>query len=223
MFELGRKRWLEGYSYHRRAYAIHAARALASTVDDRVLETDPGKPLEVYFGMVNSSWQLSVAEPSRRGDLMAEAFEAVQRLDLQTTGKALAQLGVRFAVGNSALASRVRARQDLVEKYQNLDRGLILAMSGSQANDKRAIEKLRAELADAGRTLSEMTASIEQEYPQFADLMRPKPLALQEARKLLADDEAMLCHSSHQGRAVSLDYQPRCCRMAASAGQLERP
>jgi CHAT domain-containing protein/Flp pilus assembly protein TadD len=190
---LNRKRWLEGYNYVRRAYAIHTARALSSTVDDRVLETDPGKPREVYFEMVSSSWHLSVAEPSRRGDLVAEAFEAVQRLDLQTTGKALAQVGVRFAVGNSALASRVRARQDLVEKHQNLDRALILAMSPSQGRlDKRAVEKLRAELADTGRTLAEMTASIEREFPQFADLMRPKPLPLQEARKLLTADEAML-------------------------------
>jgi CHAT domain-containing protein/Flp pilus assembly protein TadD len=188
-----RKRWLDAYNYQRRAYAIHTARALSSTVDDRILETDPGKPLEVYFEMVNSSWHLGVDDPSRRSDLMAEAFEAVQRLDLQTTGKALAQLGVRFAVGNSALASRVRARQDLVERHQNLDRALILAMSPSQGRlDKRAIEKLRAEHADTARALAEMTASIERESPQFAQLMRPKPLALQEVRKLLADDEAML-------------------------------
>jgi CHAT domain-containing protein len=78
---------------------------------------------------------------------------------------------------------------------QLLDSALVKAASRLPADRRPAEEAaLRAALDDATRLLDGLDARIASEFPAYAEISNPKPLPAEEARALLASDEAMLVY-----------------------------
>src|SRR5207302_7373413 len=102
----------------------------------------------------------------------------------------LGKMAARYAAGSDALAKLARARQDALAKFDQLDTRIVQA-AGQRGNETLAV-KLRAEQAETAGTIAELDVRLEREYPQYRELINPKPLELATAQQLLGDDEALV-------------------------------
>jgi CHAT domain-containing protein len=124
--------------------------------------------------------------------LTAEAFETAQWANHSAAALALQQMGARFAAGTDKLAALVREKQDLVALARDRDKSLTEAMSKPEAQqDRAAIAQTRKDIAEAQGKLATLAARLEKEFPDYAALASPKPLAVQEVQKLLGPDEML--------------------------------
>src|SRR5262249_16349552 len=80
------------------------------------------------------------------------------------------------------------------------DKALIEALSKPEREqDPAEIEQLRKSLVDAETRLKATATLIEKEFPDFAALASPKPLAVDDVRKLLGPQEALLFWLTDEG------------------------
>lgn len=115
-----------------------------------------------------------------------EAFEAAQWAYLSSAGKALRQLGLRTAGGSPELAALIRQRQDVLELLARKEAELLHAAAGpAQVALRGEIDSLRAEIAT-------LDAKLAADFPRYAELAEPQPLAVADAQALLKEDEALL-------------------------------
>ena len=122
-----------------------------------------------------------------------EAFEMAQWAAQSSASEALQQMAARFAGGGDKLATLVRQSQDLGATLNDRDKALIAALSGAQtAQSQAAIQTLRNDIAGLKEKLRAASAEIAKEFPSFAALANPKPLAAEELRPLIGVDEALV-------------------------------
>jgi tetratricopeptide (TPR) repeat protein/CHAT domain-containing protein len=127
-----------------------------------------------------------------------EGFQLAQWALQTSAADALAQMSVRFAKGAGPLAGLVRQRQDLVARRQGEDKRLLAAIGKA---DARAGDTIRAAIADLDARLVDIDRKLAAEFPEYAELSSPQPLAIAAVQGLLGDDEALV---------VFLDvWQPR--------------
>ncbi|RUS59410.1 CHAT domain-containing protein [Pseudorhodobacter sp. E13] len=140
-------------------------------------------------------WLLSLTAPATAfaspllADPMAESFAMAQRGYASSAGNALRQIALRAAATDPALAPSLRARQDQTEALARAERALADALA---ANDPRAVARLSAEAAALRNQIAALEADIARRFDGFASLAAPNPLTLDQARALLAPDEALL-------------------------------
>jgi CHAT domain-containing protein len=142
----------------------------------------------------HSSWLRFYADTLYHADKLnaarrAEGFEVAQWALQTDVGDALAQMSVRFARGNGPLASLVRERQNLVSRRQSEDKRLLEAAA---SNDGQALKTLYASRDEARERLKSIDRDLATNFPEYADLANPKPLAVGETQSLLRPDEALL-------------------------------
>ncbi len=126
-------------------------------------------------------------------DAGAEAFEMAQWASQSSAAAAVAQLGLRFAAGSDALAMVVRENQDLLAAWNNKDKALTAALSQlAGKRDSAAIDGLRKEIAGTESRLAALSAQIQQRFPDYAALAKPKALKTDEVQAQLRPDEALV-------------------------------
>ncbi len=129
----------------------------------------------------------------RETDAGREAFEIAQWAGQSSAAAAVAQMGVRFAAGNDALAALVRENQDLSTAWSDKDKALIAARSlPANRQNRAAIDQLQKDLANIETRLAAITAQLQQQFPDYAALANPKPLKVEAVQKLLGGDEALV-------------------------------
>jgi tetratricopeptide (TPR) repeat protein/CHAT domain-containing protein len=122
-----------------------------------------------------------------------EAFEIAQWANHSSAAAAVQQLGARFASGNDALSSLVRQSQDLSAFWRGRNQTLVKALSEpTDERQEKLIEGIRVEIADAEGKLTDIARQLENEFPDYVSLARPKPLAIREAQRLLGADDALV-------------------------------
>jgi len=135
-----------------------------------------------------------VAEPAAGRD----AFTLAQWATQSSAASAVTQLGVRFAAGNDALAALIRETQDLSAAWSDKDTALTAARALPGSAESRAtIEQLQKALADLETRLASAAARLQQQFPDYAALSNPKPLAVEAVQKLLGADEALVYFMLH--------------------------
>jgi CHAT domain-containing protein len=86
----------------------------------------------------------------------------------------------------------VRRKQDLAAAWQDADRDLFEAISApGPARDNTRLPIIRQQLADLERQVAAVSARLEKEFPEYAALARPKPIAVGTTQRLLGADEAL--------------------------------
>jgi CHAT domain-containing protein/tetratricopeptide (TPR) repeat protein len=126
-------------------------------------------------------------------DPVVETFRLAEAIRGRTVQGALTASGARLSANDPAVADLVRRKQDLQRQIgaqlSLLDN--LLALPPEQRGDKsagdlqKAIDSLRAEDA---RALTE----ISRRFPRYAELIDPKPPALEEIKSVLKPDEALV-------------------------------
>jgi tetratricopeptide (TPR) repeat protein/CHAT domain-containing protein len=125
--------------------------------------------------------------------LGAEAFEIAQWAGQSSAAAAIQQMGTRFGSGGGALAGLVRESQDLSASWRDKSASLIAALSKPEGQRNRAaIDTLRKQVTEIESRIAAVAVRLEKEFPDYAALARPKPLASVDVQKLLGADEALV-------------------------------
>ena len=102
-------------------------------------------------------------------------------------------MAARLASGGGALAALVRETQDLAGFARVLDRSSWhpwrTRKVAAMANRSRSCA---SRSSASKRRLAALSARLEKEFPDYAALASPKPLAADEVQKLLGPDEALV-------------------------------
>lgn len=122
-----------------------------------------------------------------------ETFGYADVMRGQAVQRALQASSVRSAAGHPELAKLVRASQDgekqigaAVATLNNL-----LALPTGE-RDENAMKVVQAQIARLQTTRTQTLAEITRKFPDYGNLVSPKPPNAQDIQKQLADDEAML-------------------------------
>ncbi|WP_027552099.1 CHAT domain-containing tetratricopeptide repeat protein [Bradyrhizobium sp. Cp5.3] len=125
-----------------------------------------------------------------------DALATIQRGTQSSAASAVNKLAVRLAAGNDRLAELVRRDQDLATEDETLDKAIIAAVSKPSAQrDVAAEQRSRARLVAIASERSGLQKTLAVEFPDYASLSNPLPLAARDIQALLSADEAMVIYS----------------------------
>ena len=128
--------------------------------------------------------------------VLDEAFAAIQRGTQSSAASAVNKLAVRLAAGSDRLAELVRRDQDLAAESEALDKAIIVAVSKQSAQrDVAAEARSRARIATIANERAGLQKTFVVEFPDYASLSNPLPLAVKDIQPLLSADEAMVLFS----------------------------
>lgn len=125
-----------------------------------------------------------------------EALAAIQRGTQSSAASAVNKLAVRLAAGSDRLAELVRRDQDLTAEAEALDKAIIAAVSKQAAQrDAAGEQRSRARIAAIANERAGLQKTLAVEFPDYASLSNPLPLAVKDIQPLLSVDEAMVIYS----------------------------
>jgi len=140
--------------------------------------------LEAYIGLLSESRDAAAA---------GEAFALADVIRGQAVQRALSQSAARVSVRDPALADLVRREQDARSQVNALFALLanVQAAPADQRDDK-VLSNLRAQVDQIRGARAKLREEIEKRFPDYANLIDPRPVNLDQVRKVLGPDEAML-------------------------------
>ena len=127
------------------------------------------------------------------GDAVAEAFRIADISRAHKVQAALAASGARAAAGDPALAQLIRREQDLGRQIAALlaTLGNISATPAEQRSAESAA-KLQARIATLRDERAALRRRIDADFPDYAALVRPQPVAVERLQQVLKPDEALV-------------------------------
>jgi CHAT domain-containing protein/tetratricopeptide (TPR) repeat protein len=182
----------------------YSRKATASLVSDAVIavtatQTQAGRSTVIEQSSYLFRYHVAnLATASRKGIVPQavagrEAFAAAQWATQSSAAAAVAQMGVRFAAGNDALAVLVRESQDLSAAWSDKDKALTGARSlPAERQNRAAIEQLQKDVFNLEGRLAAVSAQLQRQFPDYAALANPKPLNVEAAQAQLGADEALV-------------------------------
>ena len=126
-------------------------------------------------------------------DTAAEAFRVADAARMQSVQQALSASGARAAVRDPGLADLVRREQDTKHQADALLVRLADMLSrptSEQSPD--AVSSLRSEISLLQGARDSILKEIESRFPDYADLMSPKPITVDQVQAVLGSDESLI-------------------------------
>jgi CHAT domain-containing protein/tetratricopeptide (TPR) repeat protein len=185
----------QAIAYQRRATALRIK------LGELALGNDDRSKREVLQG--SHYFRFHVLLASRASDdpaaLLSESFMVSQWALQSEASDAVAQMSVRFASAGGGLGNVVRERQDILNQHQTIEGRLLTATAKA---DKVGADGARKSIVMLEAQLRTLDRRIAQEFPQYVQLARPKPLDVTDVRSLLNDDEALVAflEADHTGK-----------------------
>ena len=146
--------------------------------------------LEAYLGALADQ-----PAPTDRGDAPAAetAFEIANAARGRAVQRALAASAARAAARDPALSELVRRAQDTGRQTVALY-GLLAAITNQPLKDRQAglEDRLRQRISMLQAARGTLDAEIERGFPDYAQLINPKPPTVAEARQQLRPGEALI-------------------------------
>ncbi|WP_164118752.1 CHAT domain-containing tetratricopeptide repeat protein [Sphingorhabdus sp. Alg239-R122] len=121
-----------------------------------------------------------------------EIFEKLQFSQVNPAGQALARSAASRHSGSPAVLALTNTRENLLSRQKENARRMSELLLGSQSRDGDAIDILALAQKNILSQLEEVNKAIEVAAPDYFELIAPDALAFEEARTLLAPDEAAL-------------------------------
>jgi hypothetical protein len=163
--------WVRAAGYWQRATQVierRAERGLAGSEGGSV-KGESVRLTWFFSGLIKMTDRLAPQGHADRARQGRETFEKAQWAQASEAASSLSQMAARSAKGDTALASLVRERQDLVAEWQVKDKQLIAARS--QLPTKRtpnAEKSLSDRLASIDARLSAIDAGFAKDFPDYA-------------------------------------------------------
>ena len=197
--------WPTAVELWRRSTASIAARTLLGAQDVGQALTGKAKGAAEqaafqFWALVKTAYRLTPQGGMPEADLAREMFKTAQWVQSSEAAQSLAQMAARGAKGDPKLAALARERQDLVAEWQKRDSLQNAALS--QAPDKRdakAEAENVARLAAIDTQIKEIDKDLSANFPDYAELLSPAPISVEEVQALLGDDEALVLFLDTRG------------------------
>ena len=125
-------------------------------------------------------------------EAIAETFRLADLARTSTVQRALGANAARLAAGSPALADVVRAQQDAKRKITTLYGELADLGVEPGFQTSPAVATIRNRIEALRRRVDSLTAQIDREFPVYAEVIDPKPVALEQARAMLRPGEALI-------------------------------
>jgi tetratricopeptide (TPR) repeat protein len=189
-------RYDEALADSSRAVAIDA-KHLSRRSAERFATADAERRADrrIFANYIAFAKGVAESDPGRRAALAAKTFRIAQQGQASSVARAVAGMTARFAAGGDALADAIGERQDLVGQWQTLDAAIVKVVTLPPAKRKPGEETaLRAALDDAERRLDALDQRITAQFPDYAALSNPQPVAAEDAQALLGEGEALLLY-----------------------------
>lgn len=144
--------------------------------------------------ILNEYLNVLVGNKGARSDKdVAEAFRVADVARWQTVQKAVAGSALRAAAGTPALGERIKRVQDADEELEAVYKNLISQRSAPPDRQLPAVIKAMEErIATLNKQQEKDVVEIRREFPQYDDLVNPRPADLATTRKALKANEALL-------------------------------
>jgi CHAT domain-containing protein len=141
--------------------------------------------LESYMGLL--------ADTERTQEAATESFRLADAARGQTVQRALAAASARTTLTDPALADLARREQDAQKQISALE-GLLSNVLGSPPDqqDAGAVQSLRARIDQLRTARAAVREEIEKRFPDYANLIDPRPASVEQARAALRPGEALL-------------------------------
>jgi len=190
--------WVRAAQFWRRSTAVIAGREQRGALDAGRAVTGKKKSeaeqLSYHFlRLVKAVYRLAPEGRMPDASALREMFETAQWAQSSEAAASLAQMAVRGATGDPALALLARERQDKLAEWQKRD-GLRNTWLG-QATDKRdakAEAENNASLAAIDARITEIDNKLAAHFPDYAALASPAPLSVEDVQAQLRPDEALV-------------------------------
>jgi CHAT domain-containing protein len=127
------------------------------------------------------------------GTIAAEAFQIADLARGSGVQKALTASAARANITDPQLSALARKEQDLQQRINALGdllTGLLSAPSAQQLPTIQA--KIRADISTFKSQREELKKEIERKYPDYAELIDPKPASVERTQKALKPDEVLI-------------------------------
>ena len=148
--------------------------------------------LESYIGLL-ADIRGTQMERKAGIDAVAEAFRIADFARSQSVQSALAASGARAAASDPDLADLVRRAQDAEKQTAGLYALLADVLSApTDQQDPKAVESLRGNIDQLRGARATLMDEIEARFPDYAELINPKPATAERARLSLNPGEALI-------------------------------
>lgn len=174
--------------------------------------------VEAYIGLLARSGD------NATGQLSLETFALADAIRGASVQKALSASSARSVVKDPALADLVRKEQDF-GKQANAQLGALNNALASNARDENVIKATKATIDKLRADRAKVRQEITKRFPNYAELIDPRPPTVEQIKEALAPGESML--SFYFGRsgsyvwAVPKDGAVAFAAVGANAGQIE--
>ena len=132
-----------------------------------------------------------------------EAFRIADLARASRVEKALSTAIVRASINDPQLAAVLRRAQDPDYQVKAISEALTTLQQGVKTdkpdpNREKAIEKTRADLAQAREENDQAQTELKRELPDYSEMLNAKSLTISDAQKLLKPQEALISLYSTQ-------------------------
>ena len=124
--------------------------------------------------------------------LREEAFQAAQWAMTSDAADALARVSARFSRGNGPLARLAERREAALAERDRLEAQIEALYASTGLEGEAARRTAYSRHRDLSDALKLLDAEIERLFPDYGDLISPKPLALADVQGLLKPSEGLL-------------------------------
>lgn len=126
-------------------------------------------------------------------DAVDEAFRMADIAHAKSVHSAIAASSARAASGDSALADMIRQTQDIDQQIASLSDMLRATLDiPRHQQEAGTIEALRRDIAQVKQARGTLRKEIERKFPQYAELVNPKPVGMADARSRLNDKDVLV-------------------------------
>jgi CHAT domain-containing protein len=140
--------------------------------------------LEAYIGVLAAQ---------RTPEAATESFRLADAIRGQSVQRALAASSARAAASDPALAELVRQEQDAQKQVSSLQGMLTNALaSPPDQQDQAALRTLRTQVDTLRAARAKVREEIERRFPDYVNLIDPRPATVEQARKDLRPGEALI-------------------------------
>jgi CHAT domain-containing protein len=142
-------------------------------------------------------------------DAAAEAFRIADSLRGGSLQSAVAASAARALAGTPQLGDLIRREQDGKREIVAMNNQLAaLALTPDSAVREKAVTELRQRIASLEGERTELFQRIEQQFPDYANLINPRPAGVGEVLRVLAPQEALISILPTESRTFVWVFAP---------------
>ena len=146
--------------------------------------------LESYLALLA---HVAKSDPSQASLAAAKAFQVADIARGSGVQRALTASAARATIKDPQLAGLARQEQDLQRRINTLSELLTGLRSASPDQQLPAVQgKLRADIDAFQSQRESLKKDIEKKFPEYAELVEPKPATIERTQRLLKSDEVLV-------------------------------